>query len=166
MQSVRERGAAVESVMIEEERPLVDTRVSDAVLCFQGSRRHWWSQRTEAPSGSVEDTRESVRPQCSRSVWMYLFTWLPFSSSLIKKKRSLCKTLLYLMDSFLFLIMDTTCPATRDLCCYVFLCPLRLILFYWCFSLFVVLFSISHEAVVSRAGGASHPNGLLQAVCQ
>lgn len=82
------------------------------------------------------------------------------------KKWSLCKTLLYLMDSFLFLIMDTTCPATRDLCCYVFLCPLRLILFYWCLSLFVVLFSISHEAVVSRAGGASHPNGLLQAVCQ
>lgn len=38
------------------------------VLCFQSARRHWWSERTEAPGGPVEDTRESVRPQCSRSV--------------------------------------------------------------------------------------------------
>lgn len=30
----------------------------------------------------------------------------------------------------------------------------------------LLFFSISHEAVVSRAGGAAHPDGLLQAVCQ
>lgn len=66
-------GQSGESTMMEIELPHVATECYwHVVFYFQSARRHWRSERVEAPGGSVEDPRESLWPQRSRWGRMYI----------------------------------------------------------------------------------------------